>query len=237
MRVLAVTSQKGGSGKTTIAGHIAVQAELAGCGPVALVDMDPQGSLSSWWNEREAERPFFAQTSVSRLADDVEEMRHVGIKLLVVDTPPAITSTIGLVIKLADLVVIPMRPSPHDLRAASATIDMVEQLGKASVFVINGAAPRARTTGDTAAALSQSGILAPTIVHQRADFATSMIDGRTVMEIPGSDRSSKEIVELWDFIGERLFPADAEGRPAGNGAGASPDLDIESRPRQTPEIV
>ena len=237
MRILAVTSQKGGSGKTTLAGHIAVQAELAGAGPVALVDMDPQGSLSSWWNERQAERPFFAQTSVSKLADDIEEMRGVGIRLLVIDTPPAITSTIAQVIGLADLVVIPMRPSPHDLRAVGATIELVEELGKASVFVINGAAARARTTSDTVAALAESGILAPTVIHQRADFATSMIDGRTVMEIPGSERSTKEIVEIWDFLGQRLF---SEGADEPAVAEISIDGDrpaIDDGPPQTSEIA
>ncbi|HYD98344.1 MAG TPA: ParA family protein, partial [Alphaproteobacteria bacterium] len=55
MRVLALSSQKGGSGKTTLSGHLAVQAERAGAGPVCLIDIDPQGSLADWWNEREAE--------------------------------------------------------------------------------------------------------------------------------------------------------------------------------------
>lgn len=220
MRVLAVASQKGGSGKTTLAGHIAVQAEIAGFGPVALVDMDPQASLASWWNERQEERPYFAQTSVSRLPTDIEEMRGVGINLLVIDTPPAITTTIAQVIQLSDLIVIPMRPSPHDLRAAAATIDLVEKLGKSLVFVINGAAARARTTADTITALSRSGTLAPSIIHQRADFAASMIDGRTVMEIPGGERSAKEIQDLWAFLGDRIFRSDSTTVVASAGAPA-----------------
>ena len=62
MRVMAFASQKGGSGKTTLAGHIAVQAERAGAGagPVAIIDTDPQGSLSDWWNARQAPTPVFA---------------------------------------------------------------------------------------------------------------------------------------------------------------------------------
>lgn len=223
MRTLAVASQKGGSGKTTLAGHLGVQAEMAGVGPVALVDMDPQGSLSSWWNERREARPYFAHTSISRLAGDIEEMRAVGINLLVIDTPPAITSTIAHVVELSDLVLIPMRPSPHDLRAADATIRLAEQLGRPSVFVINAAQSRARNTADTVTALSRSGALAPSIIHQRADFATSMIDGRTVMEIAGSERSAKEIRALWDFLGRRMFPAGNGGdRPAERPAAVSP---------------
>ncbi len=64
MLVMAVASRKGGSGKTTLAGHLAVQAERAGAGPIALVDTDPQGSLSDWWNERQADTPVFARTII-----------------------------------------------------------------------------------------------------------------------------------------------------------------------------
>ncbi len=204
MRVLAFASQKGGSGKTTLAGHIAVQAELAGSGPVAIVDTDPQGSLTDWWNERASETPVFVQTSVERLAQDIQRMKELGIKLLVLDTPPAITSTIGYVINLADLVVIPTRPSPHDLRAAGATVALAERLRKPIVFVVNGASPRARITTEAAIALSQHGPLSPSIIHQRIDFAAAMIDGRTVMELDGRSRSPAEIQALWQYLENRL---------------------------------
>src|SRR3546814_1227147 len=91
MRVLALSSQKGGSGKTTLSGHLAVQAQLAGYGPVCLIDIDPQGSLADWWNERESEMPAFAQTTVARLGADLESLRQQGFKLAVIDTPPALT--------------------------------------------------------------------------------------------------------------------------------------------------
>ena len=80
MRVLTLASQKGGSGKTTLSGHLAVQAQRAGAGPVVLIDIDPQGSLADWWNEREAEYPTFAQTTVARLANDLQVMRQQGFK-------------------------------------------------------------------------------------------------------------------------------------------------------------
>jgi chromosome partitioning protein len=204
MKVIAVASQKGGSGKTTLAGHIAVQAERMGAGPVALVDTDPQGSLAEWWNVRQAETPAFVATGVSRLAEDIHRMRAIGMRLLIIDTPPAIAATIGEVVRLADLVVIPARPSPHDLRAAGATVELVERLGKPLIFVINGAAPRARITSEAAIALSQHGTLAPSIIHQRTGFAASMIDGRTVMEVPGEERSAEEIALLWEYLESRL---------------------------------
>ena len=72
MRVLALASQKGGSGKTTLAGHLAVQAEQAGAGPVVLIDIDPNGPLCTWWNMREDDAPAFGQTTAERLAADIE---------------------------------------------------------------------------------------------------------------------------------------------------------------------
>jgi chromosome partitioning protein len=204
MHIVAIASQKGGSGKTTLAGHLAVQAEHAGFRPVALIDTDPQGSLSEWWNARAAETPSFARTTTATLKQDVEQLRALGIKLLIVDTPPAIEATIADVIGLSDLVVIPVRPSPHDLRAVGATVDMVEKLGKSLIFVVNGATPRARITNEAVMALSQHGTLAPVILHQRTGFAASMIDGRTVAEIKGEARSADEIALLWEYLSNRL---------------------------------
>ena len=117
MKVIAVTSQKGGTGKTTLSGHLAVQAERTGMGPVVMIDCDPQGSLTNWWNYRQADTPILVQTSLAKLADDLGALRESGVKLVIIDTPPAITWTIVNVIKLADLVLIPVRPSPHDLAA------------------------------------------------------------------------------------------------------------------------
>ncbi len=204
MRVLALASQKGGSGKTTLSGHLAVQAQLAGAGPVVLIDIDPQGSLSDWWNEREADLPAFAQTTVARLAADLEMLRQQGFRLAVIDTPPAITMAIQSVIHVAELIVIPTRPSPHDLRAVGATVDLCDRAGKPLLFVVNGATPKAKITYEAAVALSQHGTVAPVTLHHRTDFAASMIDGRTVMEIDPNGRSANEVRELWTYISDRL---------------------------------
>jgi chromosome partitioning protein len=204
MRVIAIASQKGGSGKTTLAGHLAVQAERTGAGSVALIDADPQGSLADWWNERESPTPMFVHTSTQRLEQDIEQLQGLGIDLLFIDTPPAITATISDVIRVSDLVLIPTRPSPHDLRSVGRTVELVEAINKPMVFVINAATPRARITSEAAIALSQHGTLAPSIIHQRVDFAASMIDGRTVMELDAISRSAKEIAKLWDYLKNRM---------------------------------
>ncbi|AXB76152.1 ParA family protein [Novosphingobium sp. P6W] len=226
MRVLALASQKGGSGKTTLSGHLAVQAQRMGAGPVVLIDIDPQGSLADWWNEREAEMPAFAQTTVARLAGDLQILRQQGFRLAVIDTPPAITLAIQTVIQQAELIVIPTRPSPHDLRAVGATVDLCERSGKPLLFVVNAATPKARITAEAAVALSQHGTVAPITLHQRTDFAASMIDGRTVMEVDPKGRSSAEVAALWSYIADRLeknfrrtvFAAPAPGQPLMHGA-------------------
>lgn len=204
VRILALASQKGGSGKTTLSGHLAVQAQRAGMGPVVLIDIDPQGSLAEWWNEREDELPAFAHTTVARLGADLESLRAQGFKLAVIDTPPAITMAIQSVISVAELVVVPTRPSPHDLRAVGATVELCERAQKPLIFVVNAGTAKARITSEAAIALSQHGTVAPITIHNRIDFASSMIDGRTVMDLDPKGKSAREIEELWSYIADRL---------------------------------
>ena len=181
-----------------------MQAQIAGAGPVVLIDIDPQGSLSDWWNERTSDYPAFAHTTVARLAADLEVLRQQGFKLAVIDTPPAITMAIQSVINVAELVVVPTRPSPHDLRAVGATVDLCDRAGKPLIFVVNAATPKARITADASIALSQHGTVAPVTLHQRTDFAASMIDGRTVMEVDPNGKSAAEVAALWDYVCDRL---------------------------------
>jgi len=216
MRIITITSQKGGSGKTTLAGHLAVAADMAGAGPVAVVDTDPQGSLSDWWNAREAESPVFVQTSLATIKEDIAALKRQGIKLVFIDTPPTITHANQKIIGLSDLLIVPTRPSPHDLRAVGPTIDIIERANKPMLFAVNCATMRAKLTGEAAIALSQHGTVAPTIVHNRQDFAASMIDGRTVMETNEKGRSAAEISGLWGYVNGRLtrLPATANFRSA-----------------------
>lgn len=204
MHVIAVVSQKGGSGKTTLSGHLSVQAERSGHGPVAVIDCDPQGSLAAWWNERENPAPVFVQTSLRDLRTHLNNLRQAGVRTVVIDTPPAITSAIHEVISIADYVLVPTKPSPHDLRAVGATVKLVQACAKPMVFVLNDASPRAKITFEAAIALSQHGTVAPVTVHHRTLFASSMIDGRTAMELEPNGQSAIEILGLWEYVKARL---------------------------------
>jgi hypothetical protein len=138
------------------------------------------------------------------LTEALEHLRGDGFHLVIIDTPPAITVSISQAIAHADLVILPTRPSPHDLRALGETVTLAERYQKPLVFVLNGATPRARITGESAVALAQHGTAAPTFVHHRIDFAASMVDGRTVGEVAPRSASAKEICALWTYVEERL---------------------------------
>ncbi|HEX3675049.1 MAG TPA: ParA family protein [Rhizomicrobium sp.] len=243
MHVLVLASQKGGSGKTTLSGHLAVEAERAGVGPVALIDTDPQGSLSQWWNARAAAAPVFAQTALPDLGDTLDQLRRAGVRLAVIDTPPAITASISQVVAHAHLVVVPTRPSPHDLRAVGATVDIAESHGKPLIFVVNGATQRARLTGEAAVALSQHGTVAPVTLHHRVDFAASMVDGRTVGEAAPKSSSAREMRELWLYVQDRLsrlthdVQLTPQARPEHLAVSALTPLSEEPAPEGTEEFT
>jgi chromosome partitioning protein len=204
MRMLTIASSKGGAGKTTLAAHLAVEAERTGAGPVAVVDTDPQGSLAAWWNSRKAQTPLFAAVEIGRLADHLATLHRHQVELVVIDTPPALTEVIQAAVAVADVVLIPARPSPHDLRSIGTIVEMAERMGKLFCFVVNGATPRTTIATDAVRALAQHGRVAPVTIHARIDFAGSMIDGRTVGEVNGQSRSTVEIADLWAYVNSQL---------------------------------
>ena len=196
-------SSKGGVGKTTLSSHLAVEAERAGAGRIALADTDPQGGLAAWYNVRAATTPVFIDVS-SGLAAAIAACKKGHIDILFVDTPPSATATISAVVAHADLCVVPVRPSPNDLRAVGSTVALIRKARKPMIFAINQVTPRARITSEAAIALSQHGTVAPTMLASRVDFATSMTDGRTAGELDASSKSGSEVTALWSYIAGRL---------------------------------
>jgi chromosome partitioning protein len=214
MKLIAVASQKGGSGKTTLAAHLAVEAERAGNGPVMLIDADPQRTLTQWWEDRSAGGSFTpgllkrtgtaAGESEFNLLPDMESMREYGANFVFVDTPPGLSTEIQEAVRFADLVLIPVRPSPHDLRASAATVALARAFAKDTMFVLNGATVRTRICADAILALAQHGPVAPVIVHQRVGYASAMIDGGTANELYPSSKAAQEITSLWRFLKDRM---------------------------------
>jgi chromosome partitioning protein len=204
MKTIVLASQKGGAGKTTLAAHLAVAAELAGDSPCVMIDTDPQESLVAWWNSRKAESPAYAPSSIKELAEKLDLLDKAGYAYAFIDTPPAITESIRAVVALADFVLIPTRPSPHDLRAVGQTVELAAGANRPFAFVVTQAKPNSRLTVQAMASLSEHGVVASSIIHDRVDFASSMIDGRTVLEIDPKGRSAAEAVALWSFVKTRI---------------------------------
>lgn len=204
MKTIVLASQKGGAGKTTLAAHLAVMAEKAGDGPCVLIDTDPQASLAAWWNGREAETPAFAPTTLKELPAKLEALALAKFKFAIIDTPPAITESIRAVVSLADFVLIPTRPSPHDLRAVGSTVELAAGSQRPFAFALTQAKANSKITVQAMGALSEHGVVASAIIHDRVDFASSMVDGRTVLEIDPRGRSASEVTELWKFCKKRI---------------------------------
>lgn len=194
MQVVVIANQKGGSGKTTLARNLAVAA-----GNAVLIDRDPQGSLTAWWNRRAADEPPLVQIQ-GTLAATIEALRKASVELVIIDTPPAVSPALAETIEQADLVLIPIRPTPDDLDAVGPILDMVEGAGRSFIFVLSQVKPRTRLAADALAALAQHGRVAPVFLHDRVDFPTAAISGQAVTELPAAPAAEREVRELLEYV-------------------------------------
>ena len=203
MKSIVFAARKGGSGKTTLAAHLAVEAEQSGSGPVTLIDTDPQQSLSAWWNDRQADSPRLLELSLARLPTELGKVRGAP-GFVFIDTPPLDSGVIAGVINVADLVVIPVKPSPHDLRGVSVTVDMCKKASRPFIFVVTQAVQRATLTQQAPLILSQFGPVATSIIYNRVDYAGAMTDGRTAQEVDPKGKAASEITGLWIYLSQQL---------------------------------
>lgn len=200
MFVVVMASRKGGAGKTTIAVHLAVEAGRAGAGPVAIIDTDPMQGLTQWWDARTDQQPVLFKGAV---ADLVPTLRKQGFRLLLVDTPPSIGEEVALAVKSASLVLIPVQPSPNDLRAAGSTVSLANGLKKPLAFIINRVKPRVRLTVQAFEALAPHGVISP-LLYDRTDYAAAMNDGLTAPELDTKGPAQGEVTALWTYVASRL---------------------------------
>lgn len=208
MKVLAIASRKGGSSKTTISVHIGGLADAdGGC---VIIDADPQGSALAWYEIRENERPFVVPAADHRLTDLVSTARDDGLGYVIIDTPPHNEATISEAMRIADVVVVPVRPSLFDLRAAETTFDMAKALKRKAVAVITGAPPP--MTGGEASIVREArayleGIgaeVAEATIGQRAAFSHSLLSGSSAAEYEPNGKAAREAARLWTEIREMM---------------------------------
>jgi len=199
MQTIVVASRKGGSGKSMLTRHIAVEIERIGAGRVAMVDADPMQGLTGWWQARAAGSPLLIDIAEG-LPAAVATARRLPADVLLIDTPPSNGDIVAESVALADIVVIPVQPSPDDLRAVGSTVALAKRLRKRLVFVVNRVKPRARLTGQAAIVLSQHGTVCPVMVADRTVYAASGTDGRTAPEMDPA--AAAEIAGLWRYLAD-----------------------------------
>src|ERR1700722_19351031 len=136
MNTVVFSCLKGGVGKTLHTAHLAVALEAMGQGPVCLMDLDPQGTLSSWWNDRKADTPQFAK--VDGISDLAKQHKKLSghFKWLLIDTPPYMAQINAEAIALADLVIIPSKHSKGDIEATLTTVELCETAGKKFMYLL-----------------------------------------------------------------------------------------------------
>lgn len=212
MRTLAILSQKGGTGKTTVAVHLAAAAAAAGK-HVLMTDLDPQKSATEWRRMRAAESPALIEAKAGTLFVASHTAERAGVDLLLLDTRPAQDSDIAEAVRLSDLCLLVLRPSFFDIKAIARTLEMTRAMGKPALFVVN-QAPAQRehreppAVLETVAALREMGApLAPVGLRSRNIYQSAIAKGLTAQEAAPGSAAAQEIGLLWAHLDQLLWPA------------------------------
>lgn len=204
MKTLAILSRKGGTGKTTLATHIAVAAEQAGH-TTALIDLDPQSSASKWRDNREHETPAVVSTHSERLKHILELAEDNGATLAVLDTAPHTEIAALDAARAADMVLVPCKPSLIDLQAIGSTLDVVRLAGVPGHIVLNAVPARGDLAEQARAAIGIYDIpCAPCEVGHRIGFVHAYNVGLTVQEFEPRSKATAEIGALYSYIADQI---------------------------------
>ena len=200
MKTIAIISQKGGAGKTTLSVHLATAAALAGHN-AAIIDLDPQGTAASWGDRRKADTPEVVSGQAARLSILMEAARANGADFLVLDTAPNADQTALRAAQSADAVLIPCRAATFDLEAIQATLTLSQLAQKPAYVVLNAIPPRSGIGREAAEGLTGQGAqVAPVMLSQRAAFTHGVIDGRTAQEFEPGGKAAEEVASLYAWL-------------------------------------
>jgi chromosome partitioning protein len=218
MRTVAFLTQKGGTGKTTLAASLAVAAADAG-ERVVVLDLDQQGPLARWGERRKAANPSnnivvesLECERLPRLGTILEGLAGVGFTLAVFDTGTSDRATIRLIAEAADICLLPARPTRLDVEATAGTFRSVFLAKRKAAFVLNQCPPAYRNAraSDAAKGLTSLGLLAEPMLSARVDFQDAMGAGLGVTEYARAGKAAQEIETLWRWIRGQLGASKTE---------------------------
>ena len=214
-KVITIAQQKGGAGKTTVAAHLAVAWSQRGK-RVAIIDIDPQGSLTQWHKLREQRFGegytglTFAALSGWRVGSEVARLRR-NHDIIIIDSPPHTETEARTAIRNADLILVPVQPSPTDLWATKATLD----LAKAENIPVRVILNRVTSNSKLAQAIADElPYLAKTTLGNRVLFASSFLEGRSVTELAPASPAAVEMKMLSEEITRLLKTLDKPAEEA-----------------------
>ncbi len=209
MKTLTILAQKGGTGKTTLAIHLATIAANENK-KVLVADTDPQESSLVWRERRKNFLPKVLPFVAKKLQKDFTPIKASGAEFVIIDTPPHSTKDATIAASLADVILIPCRPAVLDLAAIEGSVEIVHKLKKPGCIVLNGCPPPTRY-GETSVVKEAREVLkaytlpvAPLAISQRVAFSRALVDGRAVTEFEPKGKATQEIRTLYSFIWKKL---------------------------------
>lgn len=211
MKTIVIANQKGGSGKSTLTVHLAAAAEAAGDGPVLITDTDPQGTTGDWFNQRKKagiDTPRYAPLALSELKDKLQALDDAGAAYLFIDTAPSVGSVNAELFAAADLIIVPLNPTPADLRALVKGLPLIKDSGTPFNFVLARVRANLRNNEGAAMALDALGLVLPARMHERVIYAETFAHGKTALEIEPTGVAALEVFALWDAVKAKLGETD-----------------------------
>lgn len=205
MWTVAILSQKGGAGKTTLALNLAVAAELVG-DTAAIIDLDPQASATGWKDTREAATPAVVSAQAARLPQMLSAAEESGAKLAIIDTAPHSENSSLTAARIADLILIPCRPALLDLRAIGLTVDLAKLANTPAFVVLNAVPARGSLADEAATALATYDVaLCPIRIGQRMAYVHALTAGQGVPEYEPDGKAASEILQLYTWTRKHVY--------------------------------
>ncbi|HWI26382.1 MAG TPA: ParA family partition ATPase [Stellaceae bacterium] len=212
-KIITIAQQKGGAGKTTLAAHLALA--WAASSRVAVIDIDPQASLSSWFGLRRerlgALTPGLEVAALGgwRVAKEVERRARTH-DIVVIDTAPHAETEARIALRAASLVLVPVQPSPMDVWATRPTLELARQERVPVLLVLNRVPARANLTDAMANEIGALGVpIAAAQIGNRVALAAALAEGRGILEASPSSRAAAEIRALGQEVLARCERRDA----------------------------